>query len=502
MADVNIGDSVRIDGKGRGTVQELVPMGFATFYRVLIEGSDIEVDLPGDRLEPIPQTMTQSSSLPQKQTTPNQTQRFVPVQQTEIGSFIEQQSNKNTLLKTWNDMKVLKAFFETPEINESRSIQNIPPPELSPLLSQFFMSVRKVDGSEYEPNSLRSMMSSFDRQLRRFNYGHAIITSPLFAQVREVLKSKQKQLKRDGKGNLDNRSDAISDEEIDVLWRKGQFGTQNPDAILQTLWFFNTVHFGLRGSAEHRDMCWGDVTLQNHTDGHEYLEFTERQTKTRTGENTRDVRKVKPKLWANTENPERCPVHVYKCYADMRPTTYCKGSDPFYIATTTKSSPGSHETWFKRQPVGINKLKSMMQRAIKGAGIQTDKHLSNHSARKYLVQKLNDNNIPANHIMQISGHRNISSINNYSHINTNQHKEISKILHGNPTAPETGCNTTSLTQQSMACNQSTSSVVRVQGGFQSIFSGAVTGGNIQVHVYQGPPLKKRARVIESDSDSQ
>ncbi|XP_021365508.1 uncharacterized protein LOC110458221 [Mizuhopecten yessoensis] len=32
---------------------------------------------------------------------------------------------------------------------------------------------------------LRGMMSSFDRQLRRYNYGHAIITSPLFAQYIE-----------------------------------------------------------------------------------------------------------------------------------------------------------------------------------------------------------------------------------------------------------------------------------------------------------------------------
>ncbi len=30
--------------------------------------------------------------------------------------------------------------------------------------------------------------------------------------------------------------------------------------------------------------------------------------------------------------------------------------------------------------------------------------------------------------MQISGHRNISSINNYSHINNQQHQEISSIL--------------------------------------------------------------------------
>ena len=43
------------------------------------------------------------------------------------------------------------------------------------------------------------------------------------------------------------------------------------------------MHFGLRGCKEHRDMSWGDVKLKKTVDGEEFLEFNERQTKTRTG---------------------------------------------------------------------------------------------------------------------------------------------------------------------------------------------------------------------------
>lgn len=50
------------------------------------------------------------------------------------------------------------------------------------------------------------------------------------------------------------------------------------------------------------------------------------------------------------------------------------------------------------------------------------------SARKRMMQKLNDEDIPANQIVQISGHKNINSINNYSKINTHQAKRISNIL--------------------------------------------------------------------------
>ena len=47
------------------------------------------------------------------------------------------------------------------------------------------------------------------------------------------------------------------------------------------------------------------------------------------------------------------------------------------------------------------------------AGIGKDKRITNHSARKTLVQKLQDNNIPPTQItVQITGHKNLQSVNN------------------------------------------------------------------------------------------
>ena len=48
----------------------------------------------------------------------------------------------------------------------------------------------------------------------------------------------------------------------------------------------------------------GDVILKSDENGHEFLEYTERQTKTRTGANPKDNRALKPKLWANIDKPE------------------------------------------------------------------------------------------------------------------------------------------------------------------------------------------------------
>ena len=54
------------------------------------------------------------------------------------------------------------------------------------------------------------------------------------------------------------------------------------------------------------------------------------------------------------------------------------------------------------------------------------------SVRKHLVQKLTDEGLPPNQIIQISGHKNVNSLNNYSHLKAEQTKNISSILSNRP----------------------------------------------------------------------
>ena len=96
------------------------------------------------------------------------------------------------------------------------------------------------------PPALRGIICSFDRELRRKNYQQSITYGPGFAKVRDMLKMKQRQLKSNGKGNLPNEKDPLSSDDIEELWRANQLGAATPDSILQTLWLYTTIHFGLR----------------------------------------------------------------------------------------------------------------------------------------------------------------------------------------------------------------------------------------------------------------
>ncbi len=107
--------------------------------------------------------------------------------------------------------------------------------------------------------------------------------------------SSQQTTEKEGKGNKPNAAEALTDVEENILFEKNLLGISNAEALLNTLWLFNSVHFGLRGCEEHRQMTWGDVELHMEADGTEYLEYSERQTKFRTGAEPRNVRAVKPK---------------------------------------------------------------------------------------------------------------------------------------------------------------------------------------------------------------
>ena len=70
----------------------------------------------------------------------------------------------------------------------------------------------------------------------------------------------------------------------------------------------------------------------------------------------------------------------------------------------------------------------MLKNMIRDSGLETDKKLVNHSTRKHLVQKLVDNDIPPNVIIQITGHKNLNSLNNYSSLSDKKQQQISAVL--------------------------------------------------------------------------
>ncbi|RUA04261.1 MAG: hypothetical protein DSY43_06765 [Gammaproteobacteria bacterium] len=430
--------------------------------------------------------------------------RFVSVD-CSLEEFINQQDNKNTLSKTQRDISLLKKFLVSN--NEPKEIENIDAKDLDDYIANFLLQVRKQNGEQYEPTSLRSFISSFDRYLRKKEYPSTIIEGKQFRKTKEVLVAKQKELKKAGKGNKPNAARTLTDEEVDILYGQDLLGCSTSESLINTLWLNNTQFFGLRGCQEHRDMRWGDIEQKTTTDGTVYLEYNERQTKTRTGADPKDSRTVKPKMFA-VAGSERDPLRAYQLYVSKRPDDMKTPESAFYLAINHTTKAVTTKPWFKSAPMGVNKLNSLMKTMAKKAGLNAE-NLTNHSGRKRMIQKLNDRGVPPTHIMQISGHKNVQSLNNYSNLSERQQRNISDILsYPGPSSSASIYNALTLNatktvqestlQQPLTLFQGAS----IQGGTFNISVNALNQSPTLSLLTDSPKSKKPRRcfVIESDSD--
>jgi len=143
--------------------------------------------------------------------------------------------------------------------------------------------VRKKDGSDYEPDSLRVMIASLDRHLKEAGSCISIAKDREFVNSRKVLEGKASFLREQGYGKRTRASKALTTEDEELLWSKGLLGSQSPKSLIATMWFLLTQHFGLRGCQEHHDMYVEDFSFSKDDNGVEYITYEENPTKTRQG---------------------------------------------------------------------------------------------------------------------------------------------------------------------------------------------------------------------------
>ena len=149
--------------------------------------------------------------------------------------FVDSMRNKNTVRKTKGDMKKFEEFLASQ--NEMRAVHEIDAKQLDSYLARFFLCVKKSNGEEYEPDSLKAFQSSINRHISEKGIKINLLEDNDFKHSRDVLMSKRKLLKQQGKGNKENKAEVLSKEEINVLYEKNLLGTGNWASVFFYLGF-------------------------------------------------------------------------------------------------------------------------------------------------------------------------------------------------------------------------------------------------------------------------
>ena len=106
--------------------------------------------------------LTETDFTEQKETTEQTEQTEIgQLNDVDIDNFITENRNKNTTKKTQSDLNVFYRWAKS--VNETRTLENISEQELDKLLAHFVLNARKQNVDEYEPDTLTSMLRSFDR---------------------------------------------------------------------------------------------------------------------------------------------------------------------------------------------------------------------------------------------------------------------------------------------------------------------------------------------------
>jgi len=74
---------------------------------------------------------------------------------------------------------------------ESRHLEiNMAPADVDEVLAQFYAEVKRKDGDDYEPESLKIMQSAIERHLKDNNYPLSIVRGREFHNSQQILNAK------------------------------------------------------------------------------------------------------------------------------------------------------------------------------------------------------------------------------------------------------------------------------------------------------------------------
>ena len=415
----------------------------------------------------------------------------------DLQKFKEKNLNKNTTKSTNTWVNCFEAWRRWREL--PHKLEDIPKQDLNGTLEQFFAEVRKSDGSEYEPDSLRTMLAALDRHLRQAGSKFSIIKDREFDGCRKTLNGRAIVLREEGLGKKKMKADALTLEEEEQLWTRDVLGGNNAVSLNHTVFFMISQEFGTRGCQEHHQLRVEDLKFVRDPQGKTmYVEWVEGLTKTRQGGLKKMDRRLPQKLFATDD--ERCPVRFLEHLISKRPKSL-SNVGPLYLRPLQKPQP---DVWYSSQPAGVHKINSFMREIVTLGGLDcTNKRFTNHSIRKTTVRKLQKAGVSNDKIAAVTGHRSEQSLRDYAVADMDDHKRMSSIL-SKPTALGDRTNARSSTEHLAPVQPQMPQGMCPQYGFTNCTvyfnSGCSSSSSSQVQLNVPAPPKRRRIIIESDSD--
>ncbi|CAF3983214.1 unnamed protein product [Rotaria sp. Silwood2] len=248
-------------------------------------------------------------------------------------------NSHNTIRKTKHDVKRFVMYIDE-QFGEQMPLHTISAESLCRYLKHYFENTKKFDGTQYEPDTLRSFLLSIERYLKSKNYQYNLMESPLFQSCRQVIVNKREEWKKLGLTNHLKQSSLslLNTKHLTV------FDRTKPDGLLLEIY----VHITKLCQVSMGQLLWGDVSLIDE----QYLICHQHKLENQT-----------VRLYATPHNISTCPVQAYRLYATHRPPQCNTPQSPFFLMPRSTSI---QPIWYKTTAASKN-LEQILQKAIQQA---------------------------------------------------------------------------------------------------------------------------------------
>ncbi|XP_069820444.1 LOW QUALITY PROTEIN: uncharacterized protein KIAA1958-like [Dendropsophus ebraccatus] len=271
--------------------------------------------------------------------------------------------SSNTTKATLYALNVWRYWCMTRGLKDCMDFTKVPAVKLNELLEDFYVTVKKTDGSDFLATSLHAIRRGLDRILKNAGAGFSI-TSSVFNSSSQKLKEKLRMLNKAGMSGSRSRNIVyftLADEE--EMWRIGCLGDDGPVPLLSSVVKYNSQFLNMRTLQEHADLMYGDIELMK--DGNNQPFFA------RTDSVKRDKQANPNKMCygqiyhEHSKGHRRCPYCLlYKYMYTHRPPSQMEANSPFYL-TARKEVSGMEKVWYEEQRMGLRSLRGVVPKLAK-----------------------------------------------------------------------------------------------------------------------------------------
>ena len=268
-------------------------------------------------------------------------------------------------------------------------------------LSRFIREVKKLDGSEYPPNTVRDLVLMVQMYLHENSVYWKLLDQEEFIYLRNVVDNTMKERHAQGLG-VRQSSDIISLDHENQMFNQGILSEDNAGQLLKTVIYMIGLHCALRGGLEHSNLrcpgCKSQFSFERDVRGIERLVYREDLLHKTNQGGLMSKGKPKTVFIHPADNVLRCPVRLVKKYFSLLPES--RKCTKLYLRCRKRPSL---KTWYCDQPYGVNKIKNTVKEICKQAGIEGK--FTNHSLRATCASRMYDKNVPEQIIKETTGHK-------------------------------------------------------------------------------------------------